>query len=636
MPFTERKGGTVKMAKKDKSGKPGFFADVKKHWSVPDAEHGKYVPYKEYLSILLGVGMNYGVQAPLGYLSFAASCYLIMYHYKLPYLSFSIITLLGLPFKYVWNILGWVVNDNLGILDKKTEKKYMITYGSIAAAGLLLLIFDASKVMPDILVTKLDSLSGINAMAFFKVIGVQLFVNAYDGFRSIIWQKKLVPKYGRYKYKLFANYFQKFLVMVAIGWAPISEAQMPDVYQRLWIANLLFSLYTMFDFSNVVESCTQTISPNVQERLWVRTWPVKISHLLKNIFDFIIPLIGIAFDDIRLYRYVMPGVFLVLGGLTLLATRGIKERIPQPPLEKKQKVSFWYGVSQVLKNKYRWLNMLSSLIDSLGNGALTMTNIMFFYSMRLYTQGILYGLLKLLYTARSTPTSFLAPYFIKRFSFRTLRIFKQFCEILRCVVCIGAVFFFRDRQTLCGIAIFAAEFFCVVLCSVCDVASSDMGIRLDDYQMYISGERLQSSAGVFTWLIDPITTLVSLLIPLIVLKNGFNTNWDVLFIDSTRFGIIAVPIAIDLIGHVLMIFPYLFWDYNNKQHDYVMEVLKQREKLANEGYYPAEYEGGLTFMDAPEIKNSIPVNSQEMLDERAATREAEQASSEPDSEPTAE
>ena len=266
-----------------------FFADVKEHWSVPDSSKGRFVPYKEYLTIFTGVAMNYGVQSPLKYLSFAASCYLIMYHYRLPYVAFSIITLIGMPLTYLWNILGWVVKDNLGILDKKTERKYMITYGSIAVFGLLFLIFDISTVMPAGLTSRLDSLSGINSMSFFKIIGVQLFVNAYTGLRDILWRKKLVPKYGRYKYSLFANYFQKCVVIILLGWLPINEKQMPDVNRRLWIAYLLFMLFTMFDFNNVIENCTQTISPNPQERLWVRTWPVKLSHLLENIFTLIIP-----------------------------------------------------------------------------------------------------------------------------------------------------------------------------------------------------------------------------------------------------------------------------------------------------------------------------------------------------------
>ena len=599
-----------------------FLADVKEHWSVPDSSKGRYVPYKEYLTIFGGVAMNYGVQSPLKYIGFSATCYLIMYHYKLPYLAFSIIALIGMPLGYLWNILGWVVKDNLGILEKKAEKKLMIIYGSISVIGLLFLILDLSRMMPSALVDLLDGLSGINAMAFFKVIGVMLFINGYTGIRDILWRKKLVLKFGRYKYSLFANYFQKCIVIILLGWLPINERQMPDVNQRIWIAYLVFSLYTMFDFGNVIEECTKVISPNPQERLWVRTWPVKLSHLLENVFTLVIPLIGIAFDDIRLYRYVLPAVFIVLGALTLVATRGIKERIPQPPLEKKQKVSFWYGVSQVMRNKYRWLNMFTSLIDTLGDGALGTFNIVFFFSMRMYTQGILYGIMKLLNSFRSTPLSFAAPYFIKKFSYRTLKIVKQILQVIRCVLNVGAVYFLKDRQELCGIAIFTIEFVVYSMITVCEVAEKDMDVRLGDYQMYLSGERLDNFAGVFSWFINPVKTLVALIIPLIVLKSGFNSNWDVLFIDQTRFTIIAVPIVMDLFGHIVMFFPYLFWDYDDKKHSYVMEVLKQREMLAYDGYYPAEYEGGLDFMEAQNIQYGIPGNSVEMLKARECAKQA--------------
>lgn len=594
------------------SEKKSFIKEIKTHWKEPDIEHGKYVPYKEYGSIFLGVAMNYGVQAPLKFISFAASCYLIMYHYNLPYISFSVITLIGLPLSYLWNILSWVVTDNLGFLEKKIEKKYLSFYGAVSVLGILIMIFDISKFAPESFVNVLDGITGINAMSFFKIIGVQLFINAYGGARSIIWRKLLVPKFGRYKYSLFANYFQKCAIVILIGWLPV--ASIKNVNQRLWIAYLLFSLFTMFDFSNVIENCTDSISPNPQERLWVRTWPVKISHLLENAFEVIIPLFGIGFMDIRLYKYVVPAVFIPLGAITLLCTRNIKERIPQPPIDKKQKISFWYGVSQVLKNKYRWLDMISSMIDSLGNGALDITAIIYFYSMRLYTQCVLYGIIKLIFSFRTTPTSFLAPIFIRKFSYRSMRLFRQFCLVLKCILSACAIYFFKENQTMCGILILGSEFITSVLSQPCNVAGFDMNIRLKDYQMYISGERLEASSGVFSWLTAPVTTVVSLLIPYLILKSGFNSNWDVLFIDSCRFKILAVPIIFDLIGHILMIIPYLFWDYNNEQHQYVIEVLKQREKLAESGYFPDEYEGGLKFSQPQNIKNNIPVNAMELLE----------------------
>lgn len=601
------------MAEKSSKVK-SLINEIKTHWNEPDHAAGKYVPYREYGRIFTAVAMNYGVQSPQKYISFTTSAFIIMYIYKLPYITFSVVTLIGLPLTYLWNLLSWLIGDNLGFLEKKTQRRLITFYSIVIALGLAMMCLDVSVICPAKLTALLNSINGINARSFFKIFAVQIFINAYTALRDILWRKKLVPKYGRYKYTLFANYVQKCIAILCIGWIPIYNIK--DVDERFWIAYLIFQIYTTYTFENVVETCTETISPNPRERLMVRTWPVKLSHLLENLFTFMIPLIGIGFDDIRFYRYVLPSIFIPLGGITLWAVKPIKERIPQPPLEKKQNIPFWYGITQVMKNKYRWLNMISDMIDSLGNGAVDFTNVMYFFSMRLYTQGVLYGVLKLLMSFRSTPPSFFAPYFIRKFSYKSLRIFKQLTEILRCLIVIAGVFFFPERQMLTGILIFAAEFVYGMIRDIPHVAQKDMNIRLGDYQMYISGERLEKFSGVFTWFTSPITTLVSLIIPIIILRSGFNSNWDVLFIDSQRFSILAVPVLFDLVGHVLMIIPYLFWDYDNEKHNYVMEVLKQRERLANEGYFPMEYEGGLDFEEATELKAHIPVNFEEQLKRR--------------------
>lgn len=87
------------MSEKGGSKVKHFFTDVKTHWTKPAP--GKYVPYREYLDILIGNGSNYVGKKTLEYLTFAASCYLMMYHYQLPYLTFSIIALINMPLNYI-------------------------------------------------------------------------------------------------------------------------------------------------------------------------------------------------------------------------------------------------------------------------------------------------------------------------------------------------------------------------------------------------------------------------------------------------------------------------------------------------------------------------------------------------------
>lgn len=604
-----------------------FFGNIKEHWNEPDREKGNYVPFKEYLTVFFGVGMNYSIRTPIDYIKFNASCFLIMYHYKLPYLAFSVITLIGLPLSYMWNVLTWVVNDNLGILEKKTERKFLTFYGIVSLLGLTMILLDTSLFCPESIVKLLNGINGVSARSFLKIFGIQLFINAYGGLRNIMWRRKLVPKFGRYKYELYANFFQKAIMIVLIGWLPIYNVKV--VEDRMWMAYLLFQLFDMFPFNNVIENCTQNISPNPNERMLIRTWPVKLSHFVKNVFDVLVPLFGIAFDDIRFYKFVIPSVFIPMGILTLISVRNITERIPQPPLEKKQRVSFWYGISQVMKNKYNWLNTISSLLDSLGNGMIDITNVMYFFSFRMYTQCVLYGLMKTLMSFRSTPLSFIAPYFVKRFSYRSLKITKLIIHAVNSVAEMLTIMAFPTNQNMCGIVIFTCEFIKGLATSIPDVADADMGIRKNDYQMYLSGERLENSSDVFNWIISPVTTFVGLIIPVLILRNGFNSNWDILFIDSVRFKIIAVPLAFDLAGFLLMMIPYMFWDFNNPQHKYVMEVLKQREQLAREGYFPAEYEGGLNFMEPGELHAGIPVDSDGMIEKRDSLLSADPEPAQP-------
>lgn len=581
------------------------------HWRAPDTARGKYVTGKEYVNVFFGVAANYASQAPFRYISFAASCYLIMYHYSLPYLSFSVISLIGLPLSYLWNLLDWYVQDNLGLLPKRANRALNAVYLSVAAAGILLLVFDGSALLPQSgrLVAFMNGLNGINARSFFKVFGVQLLVNGWGGARNLFWRKTLVPKHGRYKFSLYANVIQKAVMIVLLGWLP--AYRIADVNERLWIAYLLFMLFSMFDFSNKLETCSENISPNSEERIFMRTYPIKLCHLLNAVIVSLVPMLG-AFEDINFYRWVLPGVFVPCAAVTMLFAGKIKERIPQPPLEKKQQIPFWYGIFQVMRNKYRWLNMLSKLLDTLGNGMLDITAIILLYTLRL--SGAEYSILTGLLLFRSTVPTFFAPWFIKRFSFKQLKIAKEIVEVAHCVACILALRFLGGDIRLCGILMYVSYWVRDFITEIPKIAERDMNVRLSDYQMYLSGERLEGFSNIFNWFVSPIAALVGLVIPLLILRNGFQSNWNILFFDSVRFGIIAVPLAFDLVGHILMMIPYFFWDYDNAHHEYVIKVLKQRAALAEEGVYPAEYDGSLPFPAPENLKGGIPDEGRQKAD----------------------
>ncbi len=567
------------MAKVNKETFSKFFTEVKTHWKTP--AEGKYVPYKEYLNIFFSVGANYTASKVLEYIYFATGCFLIMHHYKLPYLTFSIISIINMPLGYVTALIWWFVCDNLGFLPGKTEKKLYTVYVAMIAFGLALIFFDASTLFDpnSKFIIFLNSLEGMSATACFKVFGTHFLYSGWVGARNIFWRKKLIPKFGRYKYSLYSDVIPKCIVVILIGWLPLYE--IADVSTRVWAANLLFAIYGVFGFGNVLETTTQSISPNPTERILVRTYPVKLSHFLQTIMTIIIPaLVGTlknGWADINFFRWVIPGTFIACAVLTMIGANTIKERIPQPPLEKKVNIKFWDGMFGVLHNKYRWINTMVGLIDSLGNGMLAFTSILYLYTFRL--AGLPYSILTLLVSFAGTPPDLLTPYFLKRFSYKQIMIFYQLTRGFGNLGLVAAIWFCGDNLVLCGTLCVVVMFLMEMTKTVPTSAGHDMNVKINDYQMYLSGERLESFSGIFGWFTGPITSFVGLIIPLMLLSYGFNSNWDILFLDEARLKIVVIPLLIDVVGFFLMTIPFIFWDYDANKQNKVMQVLKRRAEV---------------------------------------------------------
>ncbi len=565
-----------------------LFTEIKTHWNTP--AEGKYVPYKEYKDVLFAVGSNYAGSKVLEYIGFFSSCYLIMHHYKLPYLTFSVIGILNMPLGYISALMWWFVCDNLGFLPKKTERKFYLVYVLMMLFGISTILFDYSLLFNQTspFITYLNGLEGMNATACFKTFGTHFLYTGWVGARNIFWRKKLLPKFGRYKYSLYCDVVPKCIMVILIGWLPVYN--IPDVATRVWVANLLFATYNVFGFANNLETCTRSISPNLQERILVRSYPVKLSHFFNTIVGIIMPaaigMLRYEWADINVYRYVIPITFCVLAAFTMIFAGRVKERIPQPPVEKKVQIKFWDGMFGVLHNKYLLINTIKDLIDSLGNGMLPFVTILYFYTFRL--SGLPYSLIVMLISFAGTPPDLLSPYFLKRFSYKQIMIFYQLTRALGNALIACAMWFCGDNLTLCGTICVVVLFFMEMTKTVPTTAGHDMNVRIGDYQMYLSGERLESFAGVFGWFTGPITSFVGLIIPLMLLKYGFNSNWDVLFVDSARRNIIVIPIIVDVIGFLLMTIPYFFWDYDSKKQNMVMEVLKRRAEVTEK---KAEEEG---------------------------------------------
>jgi len=573
------------MAGESKGAKiKNFFGDFKDHWNTP--KEGRYVPYKEYLSVFLGVGGDYALVRVLNYLSFTTGCFLVIFYYEIPVLTFSIIGAFFLVQGYFWEILNMIISDNLGFLPKKAEKSLYALYFFFTALGILFLVFDFSEIIPfpDKLRHYLESFPGINMRNTLKIFAAHWIACGYGGARAIFIRKKWLPKLGRYKLFAYPNVIPAMIFVLLICWLPLYEK---PLYERVWMLHALFAFYGIFGYTNGASAISNTISPDPHERMLVRCYPEKLSHLFNSVVIVsVLPLLASTFTgditNINTYRYIIP-IMMMLCTLLLFSGLGnIKERIPQPPVEKKKYIPFWDAIHGVLKNKYLWINAISGLIDSLGNGSLYVKDIILIYTWR--ERGIIYVIVQNLVSMVGNPGAFLAPWIRKRFQYRSLILFKRLVLAGQCFGYICAFYFFRDNYFMSGLIMLIALCVGDMLNSAIELADQDMGVRLRDYQMYISGERLENYAKVVEWFTKPFTAIIGLIIPILYYKVGFTSDYDILFVDDIRSKCMMIGMAFDFVGHLLCIIPYwFFWDYTDEKHAEVIKVLEERERLANAG-----------------------------------------------------
>lgn len=561
-----------------------FFGNFVKHWNTP--KEGRYVPFKEYLWVFLAVGGDYSLVRVLNYLSFGTACFLVIFYYEVPVLTFSLIGTLFMIQGYFWSIVNMIVSDNLGFLPKKTEKMFYILYFFFTGLGILFLVFDFSLIIPfpDRLIRYVTTLPGMNMKNICKIMGAHWINVGYGGARAIFIRKRWLPKLGRYKLFAYFNVLPQMILVLLICWLPLYKNPLTD---RIWQLFLLFQLYGMFTYTGSATNISQTISPDPHERMLVKCYPEKLSHLINTVIVVtLLPMLASSLTgditNINTYRYIIP-IMMMFCSLIMFAGLGqIKERIPQPPLEKKKYIPFWDGIHGVIRNKYLWLRAIDGLIDTLGNGGLAVKDIILIYTWR--ERGIIYVIIQNLISLMGDPGAFLAPWIRKRFQYRTLIIFKRLVLAGESAGYIIACWVFKDNYFMSGLIMLISMCIGDALTSALKLAEEDMTVRLRDYQMYLSGERLENYQGVVSWFTNPFGALISLIIPILFYRVGFTSDYDILFVDDIRSLCMIIGVGFDLVGHILCTIPYIFfWDYTDEKHEKVIEVLEKREALANAG-----------------------------------------------------
>ncbi len=331
----------------------------------------------------------------------------------------------------------------------------------------------------------------------------------------------------------------------------------------------VFIFYTILQFfspfyQSAYAGLVQVLSPNSAERGWIIEISSIIYSFAPTVINPVLPLIG-DLEDIHTYRVAFP-IFCILGiFVSMFCVFGTQERIIVPK-SYVQKVGFIEGFRKIAKNKYFWIINSSSWLGFLSGGAGYIFQWIFYYGMN---NSSLYALMVVIKGEASTPGMALAAPLMNKFGKKKICLFslsaQVFCLImmLTCYKNFILVFLFIFLKDMVG--------------ALSIIYIPAMNADMMDYQQYKTGDRLEGFIGQTGPLLTSAISLVTgYAIPFILKNLGLTNNYSDLYNADFRNPVVKTIIICSIIGTLLSIVPYLFYDLDENKRSSMIKALKVR------------------------------------------------------------
>ncbi|MBQ7862371.1 MAG: MFS transporter [Clostridia bacterium] len=413
-------------------------------------------------------------------------------------------------------------------------------------------------------------------------------------------------KKGKYRPYLISMGIPTVLLSIGYFWMPYEkmESQVTKC-----VVVLLFNIGFQFFYNFLYEAYYNyvvVLSPNTQERANVSSVKAVVESFGPSVTGIIIPLFAKNFigtdnlNDIRLYRYIWVPILILGLFLSIIVYANTHERIIQAKTHVVQ-IKFMDALREVTKNKYFWITSLAGWLGFLEGACFNILNWLYSYQ-HACTAGQ-YALITTVYGNASLWGMLLAPLAIKKIGKgKTLLLINSLN-----IVFIGAIYpivKYADMSIMIWLVLICLWMNALVG-AFGHILSPSINGDIRDYQQYVSGERIDGMFAAVGLIGSVITMATSSVLPAIYEKVGFNesklqellpsiiaqegslkdpTNvYNVLYHKETFIAIFGVLIAASVIGAVMNVIPYFFYDLTEVKQQGIIKVLKIRALFEDYG-----------------------------------------------------
>lgn len=320
----------------------------------------------------------------------------------------------------------------------------------------------------------------------------------------------------------------------------------------------------------------QIITPNAQERATVMSISQIIYSLAPTLSGLIIPtLAGLTWglNNIQTYRVIYPVFSLVGLVINVIFFKKVKERLVLPK-QKVEYVSLVDAVREVAKNKYFWIINIASWIGFLECAYGIILGWSFIYSHGGEKAAQL-GIANTVIGNAALWAMLLAPVMIKLMGKRNLLIS---CNAANVILFIFLLFSYKNLFAICVI-LFLNGF----VNTFGNIYLPNINADMRDYHQWKTGVRIDGLFAPLALIGTVLSFFTGLVLPAIYEKMGLHENYDVLYDDTLRNNLFKVLIVCSIVGAILNLIPYLFYDLTESKHRGYVYVLKIRAMFTDYG-----------------------------------------------------
>ena len=538
----------------------GLPSYIKDHWNKPN--EGEYLTLKEMAAYTIAQGGSYVYLTASGIIAFSAGyfCGSVM---GIRTIDFSIINIISTIVGYVlmfMNPIGVLIYENHGRLTKKMQVFAHLSYMGKLVIGI------GCYFLPQGMFE-----SVINGLP--QLVGNMLVTGAIWDYFNWFVRRKFCEKHGRFKPFVLLCGIPSALLLSAIPYLPVQNMTYTN---KLIVLHFAFTLMSYF-YNNFagVNTLVTFMTPNSQERQKLHSIAPIISGFFSSVVGMLLPILITktgGYLHINTYKVFIP-IFTIAGALIALLAVFCKERIIEPPMEKRERVTFFKGAKNVLKNKYFWITKVSNVIGQWHGLVGNLLSWWFVYSLRMeWFSGVAANIVVM----GMTLGNILCPILTKRFQKRNILITFRGVTILTVLLIALAVkmeniIIFMIAMTLKN-----------TIAPVVDGVNVGLNADILTYHQWKYGERADSMSGVFDWFLNPVNVTIGYIMPWLLSMMGFTSDWDVLFDSTILNNVFSLYTWGSVIGLVLLTVPFVFYDLTKEKHDMCVRELEARVKALEE------------------------------------------------------